>query len=154
MATMSRIVSLRMVGSLQVCTAMPGHAWYWLGQVVESHQMGEGRSMKHQWTHKNVCGQSVVTINKLMARSDFKSETNFGFHSPNYTGHVTWFFWQNLKIATSRRVGGVFQGFLGTKLALWAQIIFLEIRKQARSVNLVGWILLSKKLTNDVSYCK
>ena len=29
------------------------------------------------------------TLAFLLARSDFKSETSFGFLSPTYTGHVT-----------------------------------------------------------------
>ena len=57
--------------------------------------------------------------------SDFKSETSFGFLGSK---------WPCL---TSRRVGGVFQRGLGTKLALWSQIIFLVSRKHTTSVILV-----------------
>ena len=35
--------------------------------------------------------------NGAITRLDFKFEAIFGFLSPNYTGHVTWFFSWNLK---------------------------------------------------------
>ena len=36
--------------------------------------------------------EDKTTLTFLLLRSDFKSETSFGFLSPNYTGQATWFF--------------------------------------------------------------
>ena len=93
------------------------------------------------------------TLTCLLSRSDFKSETSFGFLSANYTGQSTWFCctaskWPRL---TSHRVGGVFQGVLGTKSALWAQIIFLVSQKHTTSVNLVCWISTKSPLITKLS---
>ena len=67
-----------------------------------------------------------TTLASLLLRSNFKSETSFGFLSPNYTGQRTYLiFLQNLKTGISRFLLAFFlvflsgfQGFLGTISAI------------------------------------
>ena len=47
--------------------------------------------------------QTGLTLAFLLWLSDFKTKTSFGFLSPNYTGHVFWFFSKNLKMSSFRR---------------------------------------------------
>ena len=47
-----------------------------------------------KWEYSWIAHQLGIVIlsSLLLLKSDFKSETSFGFLSPNYTGQVTWFF--------------------------------------------------------------
>ena len=41
--------------------------------------------------------QTGLTLAFLLLSYNFKSETSFGFLSPNYTGHVFWFYFEKSK---------------------------------------------------------
>ena len=73
----------------------------------------------------------------------FKSETSFGFPSPNYMGQCTWFF-VNLKTVSfdqfSRFLFFVSVSYLAS--FFWAQNWCFVNRKRITSVLLVRWILL------------
>ena len=84
-----------------------------LGEYNCQRQEGPGRSAiepSYSWI---ACQLQVGhTLAFLLLRSDFKSETSFGFLSPDYTGRVTLFFcktstWPRL---TSRREKVFFRG--------------------------------------------
>ena len=55
------------------------------------------RGGEYSWTSHRL--QTGLTLVFLLWLSNFKTETSFGFLSPNYTGHVFWIFSKNLKMS-------------------------------------------------------
>ena len=86
----------------------------WNAQITVLHRF----AVFYSWI---ACQLEVgTTLTCLLSGSNFKSETSLGFLTSNYRGMLLDLFCKILKWSrsTSRRVGGVFQVFLGTKLTL------------------------------------
>ena len=96
-------------------------------------------------------------LDDVITRSDFKSETMFGFLSPNYMGNILDFLvkpkngliWSvfacRLKKVFSREF---FVRASKIELNKWAELA----RTQGTSVNLVCWILFLKKIRHALNY--